>query len=94
MYSLSRQVVDVKASANKIIVVSVPAPNENNTKIIYQILSLVNNEIQNDGWSLSTSLTLLKPEFSDNFFSIISQSNDENYTLYVSNYISSTAMKG
>ena len=93
MYSLSN-LVDVKATANKIIAFTFPAPNENNIKMFYLILSLVNSEIQEDEWNLKTGLNLLKPEFSDNFLSIISQSSDGIYTLYIFNYTINTTIQG
>lgn len=84
----------MKATASKIITTLVPEPNEYNTKLYCLVSSLVGNVIQRSGWSLNITDTLLKSEFSDNIFSVITQPSDGKYTLYVSNYTNSTSLKG
>ena len=88
------KVIDLKATTNKVITSFIPAPNTDNYKLVFFVSTLVDNEIKDIGWGLSTTKTFLKSEYSDNFFSVILQSSDGTYALYINNYTNSTGIQG
>ena len=93
--STQNKIKDLKVGNNKIIVVSDPSTIIiNPPKINYIMVSLSSNQILLESWATYLSASIEKYEYSDNFFSLISQPSTGVYYLFIEKIVNADSLKG